>query len=82
MPAASITETERPVGIAPITCIGLVGSFVAPIVTGWLKDASGSYAGGMYLAAAGIVLGALTALLAARTLSQRAVGLPHQPENT
>lgn len=59
VPAAMLSAHDRPVGIAAITCIGLIGSFVSPVVTGRLKVATGSYDFGMYLAAAGIVLGAL-----------------------
>lgn len=82
MPVASMTETERPVGIAVITGVGLIGSFVAPIVTGWLKDASGSYAGGMYIAAGGILLGALAVRVGARTLVPRTAVLPQRPAST
>jgi MFS transporter, ACS family, tartrate transporter len=64
MPAAFLPGEERPVGIALVTCVGLIASFLAPTITGWLKAATGSYAGGLYLAAAGILLTALMARLA------------------
>ena len=67
MPAASLRVEERPFGIALITCVGLVGSFTAPIITGWLKQSTGSYAGGMYLAVGGMALGAVIAVAAAKT---------------
>jgi ACS family tartrate transporter-like MFS transporter len=47
-------------GVAMITMIGGFGGFLGPYVTGRLKDATGSYAGGLYgvsaLALAGAVL--------------------------
>ncbi len=39
--------------------INFIGSLVAPITTGWIKDASGSFAGACYLAAAVGVTGAI-----------------------
>jgi len=39
--------------------INFIGSLVAPIATGWIKDVSGSFAGGCYLAAAAGLVGAL-----------------------
>lgn len=59
IPTVFLSINERPVGIAFITCVGLLSSFVAPTLTGWLKQATGSYQPGMYLAAAGIVAAAL-----------------------
>lgn len=83
IPAACITEEERPVGIALITCVGLIGSFVAPIATGWLKDWSGSYAGGMYIAVVGILVSALlTRLASRRTVPMALASLPkHSASN-
>ena len=59
IPTSFLRVEERPVGIALVTCVGLVGSFTAPIITGWIKQFTGNYAGAMYLAAAGLVLSAL-----------------------
>ena len=42
--------------------INFIGSLVAPIVTGWIKDVSGSFAGACYLAAGIGVAGALLLL--------------------
>lgn len=76
IPVSCMAEEDRPVGIALITCVGLVGSFVAPIVTGWLKDWSGSYAGGMYIAVGGILAGALLARLGAKTVPAALAPMP------
>ncbi|MBI2457069.1 MAG: MFS transporter [candidate division NC10 bacterium] len=43
--------------------INFIGSLVAPIATGWIKDASGSFAGACYLAAAVGVAGAILVFL-------------------
>ncbi len=67
IPTSFLRVEERPVGIALVTCVGLVGSFTAPILTGWIKQYTGNYAGAMYLAAAGLVLSALIVRSGAKT---------------
>lgn len=64
MPSSFLLPRERPVGIAVVTCVGLIGAFLAPVVTGYIKKTTGSYEVGMYLAAVGIILSALMARLA------------------
>ena len=59
IPTSVMTAEARPAGIGLVTCVGLIGSFLSPTITGYLKDLSGSFAGGMYLAAAGILLAAV-----------------------
>lgn len=61
LPTTALRGEERPVGIAMVTCVGLIGSFVAPTVTGHLKELTGTYQGGMYMAACGMILAALAA---------------------
>ena len=73
IPSSFLLPHERPVGIAVVTCVGLIGATLAPVVTGYVKQVSGSYEWGMYLATGGIVLAALTARLAVlATLPRRA----------
>ncbi len=73
IPSSFLLPHERPVGIAVVTCVGLIGASLAPVVTGYIRQATGSYEGGMYLAAVGIILSALTARLAVpATLPRRA----------
>jgi MFS family permease len=43
--------------------VNFLGSLIAPIATGWIKDASGSFAGACYLAAAIGLGGALVLCL-------------------
>ncbi|TWC76447.1 ACS family tartrate transporter-like MFS transporter [Rhizobium sp. SJZ105] len=59
IPTNVLSPDERPAGIGLVTCVGLFGSFLSPTLTGYLKNATGSFASGMYLAAAGILLMAL-----------------------
>jgi ACS family tartrate transporter-like MFS transporter len=52
-------------GVAIITMVGAVGGFLGPYVTGRLRDATHSYAGGLYLIG-GLALAAAMLSLAAR----------------
>ncbi len=45
-----------------LNTVGFVGALVGPAVTGWIKDATGSFAGGCYGAALAAGLGAIFAL--------------------
>lgn len=73
IPSSFLIPHERPVGIAVVTCVGLIGATLAPVVTGYIRQATGSYEGGMYLAVGGIILSALMARLAvSATLPRRA----------
>ncbi|MBK1838831.1 MFS transporter [Azospirillum sp. YIM B02556] len=59
IPINVMTVEARPAGIGLVTCVGLLGSFLSPTITGYLKDLSGNFTAGMYLAAAGILLSAI-----------------------
>ena len=54
-------------GIATINSIGNLGGFVGPVVIGWIKDQSGSFAGGLWFVAGLLVLSAVLTLLLSRT---------------
>jgi MFS transporter, ACS family, tartrate transporter len=45
-------------GIALINAVGNLGGFVGPSVMGWLRDATGGYAGGMLVLAGALLLAA------------------------
>jgi MFS transporter, ACS family, tartrate transporter len=45
--------------IATVNAIGVTGGFVGPYVMGWLHDATHSYFAGLWVIAAGLVVGAL-----------------------
>jgi ACS family tartrate transporter-like MFS transporter len=48
MPSMLLTGTAAAAGIAWINSIGNVGGAVGPALVGWIKDFTGSYAGGFY----------------------------------
>lgn len=53
------TPQARAVGIAVIHAIGNISSAANPLVVGWLKDATHSYAAGLIYSAVLLVLGAV-----------------------
>lgn len=52
LPATFLTGAAAAAGIGLINAVGNLGGFVGPYLTGWIKDASGSYAPAMWLLAA------------------------------
>jgi len=57
-PDQAFTPDARAVGLAVINAIGNISSAANPLVVGWLKDATHSYAAGLVYSAALLVLGA------------------------
>lgn len=66
MPTMFLSGTAAATGIATINSIGNLGGFVAPSVIGWIKDSSGSYAGGLYFVAGLLVFSAVLTLIMSR----------------
>ncbi len=66
MPSMFLTGASAAAGIAMINSMGNFGGFIGPMVVGWLKDRSGSYAGGMYFAAALMALSAVVVVIMSR----------------
>jgi MFS transporter, ACS family, 4-hydroxyphenylacetate permease len=58
-PDQAFTPQARAVGIAVINAIGNISSAANPLVVGWLKDATHSYAAGLIYSAVLLVLGTL-----------------------
>jgi ACS family tartrate transporter-like MFS transporter len=58
-----LTGSAAAAGIGLISAIGNLGGFVGPYAVGWARDATGSYAAGLYLLAGCAVAGALVAAL-------------------
>ncbi|RKP57652.1 MFS transporter [Pararobbsia silviterrae] len=62
LPTAMLTGAAAAAGIAFVNSIGNVAGFLGPYAVGWLKDATGSTAAGVYMLAAFMTFGALLAL--------------------
>ena len=61
MPSMMLTGTAAAAGIAWINSVGNAGGFFGPAIVGWLKDVTGSYAGGLYGLALFTLVSAITA---------------------
>jgi MFS transporter, ACS family, tartrate transporter len=59
MPTMLLTGAAAAGGIAFINAFGNIGGAVGPALVGWLKDVTGSYAGGLYGLAAFTCISAL-----------------------
>jgi ACS family tartrate transporter-like MFS transporter len=64
MPSLFLTGTAAAAGIAWINAVGNLAGTVTPFVVGWMKDVTGSFAGGLYALAGFALLAALVTLLA------------------
>jgi len=63
MPSMFLTGTAAASGIAWINSLGNLGGFFGPSIVGWIKDLTGSFAGGLYaLAAFAFMSAAVSAL--------------------
>lgn len=67
MPTMFLSGAAVATGIATINSIGNLGGFAGPAMIGWVKDQTGSYAGGLYFVAGLLLLSAVLTLLLART---------------
>ncbi len=63
IPSVFLSGAAAAAGIALINSIGNVGGFVAPVMIGWLKSRTGSYAGGLCFVAATLALSAVAMLV-------------------
>jgi ACS family tartrate transporter-like MFS transporter len=66
IPTLYLGGSAAAAGIATINSIGNLGGFVGPSMIGWIKDRTGSFAGGLYFVAALLVLSAAVTLMLAR----------------
>jgi ACS family tartrate transporter-like MFS transporter len=67
MPTMFLSGAAAATGIATINSIGNLGGFVGPVMIGWIKDRTGSFAGGLWFVAGLLVMSALVTLLLSRT---------------
>jgi ACS family tartrate transporter-like MFS transporter len=66
MPTLFLSGPAAAAGIATINSIGNLGGFVGPSMIGWIKDRTGSFAGGLYFVAGLLIVSAVVTLLLAR----------------
>jgi ACS family tartrate transporter-like MFS transporter len=72
MPTLFLSGPATAVGIATINAIGNLGGFVGPWMIGWIKDRTGSFAGGLMFVAGLLLFSAILTLAVARA-GRRAV---------
>ena len=63
MPSTFLTGTAAAAGIAWINSIGNLGGYFGPSIVGYVRDATGSFAGGLYALAAFAAMSAVVSLL-------------------
>jgi MFS transporter, ACS family, tartrate transporter len=66
MPTLFLSGPAAAAGIATINSIGNLGGFVGPSMIGWIKQRTGSFAGGLYFVGGLLVLSAVVTLLLAQ----------------
>ncbi|SDO09326.1 MFS transporter, ACS family, tartrate transporter [Methylobacterium phyllostachyos] len=66
MPTLFLSGPGAAVGIATINAIGNLGGFVGPWMIGWIKDRTGSFAGGLMFVAGLLLISAILTLVVAR----------------
>jgi MFS transporter, ACS family, tartrate transporter len=62
LPTAFLRGTAAAGGVALVNAVGNIGGFVGPTLVGYARDATGSFAAGLWVLAAGLVAGALLTL--------------------
>ncbi|MGQ8976148.1 MFS transporter [Acinetobacter schindleri] len=80
MPTLFLSGTAAATGIATINSIGNLGGFAGPVMIGWIKDQTGSYAGGLYFVAGLLVLSTVLTLILSMTNKPK-VNVPKVLEN-
>lgn len=78
MPSMFLTGTATATGLAWINSIGNLGGIFGPSVVGWARQASGSFAGGLYVLAAFAAMSAVVAALWLH-IPRRAAGMDAAP---
>src|SRR5712672_1878407 len=66
LPAVFLTGPALASGIAWVNSVGILGGSASPPIVGWFKDATGSFAGGLYALAGFATLAAIVAAVAVR----------------
>lgn len=76
MPTLFLSGPAAAAGIATINSIGNLGGFVGPSMIGWIKDTTGSFAGGLYFVAALLIVSAVVTLILSRTSPRSSQATP------
>jgi len=63
IPPMFLTGTAAAASIAWINSLGNLGGFFGPSIVGWVRDATGSYAGGLYALSAFALMAAVVSTL-------------------
>jgi MFS transporter, ACS family, tartrate transporter len=79
MPTNFLSGSAAAAGIATINSIGNLGGFAGPAMIGWIKDRTGSFAGGLYFVGVLLVLSAILTLLLGRSQNAK-TGPEARPE--
>lgn len=66
LPALFLSPRARPVGIAMVNTIGMIGTTIGPVTVGWLKDLTGTFVSGLVFVACCVALSALCVLIVPR----------------
>ena len=72
MPTLFLSGPAAAAGIATINSIGNLGGFFGPAMIGWIKDQTGSFAGGLWFVAGLLILSAVLTLVLARSATRSA----------
>lgn len=81
LPAAYLSGTAMAGGIAFINSVGNLGGFVGPYAVGWIKDATGSFVGGLYALAGLAIIAAVTTLVFVRGRGPNAIAEVPLPQD-
>ena len=72
MPTMFLSGAAAATGIATINLIGNLGGFAGPAMIGWVKDQTGSFAGGLYFVAGLLILSTVLTLVLSFTQKNKA----------
>jgi MFS transporter, ACS family, 4-hydroxyphenylacetate permease len=79
LPSLFLSPRARPVGIAMVNTIGMIGTTIGPVTVGWLKDLTGTFVSGLVFVACCIALSALCVLVVPRLRRSGEISLTVAP---
>ena len=72
LPSLFLTGAAAATGIALINSVGNLGGFIGPVVIGWIRESTGSYAYGLYFLGSLSVLASIVSLFLVRRYKDEA----------